>query len=317
MMWAIVGILKIIGWTLVILLALILLLLLAILFVSICYQAEGTFLEGKPGGWVKFFWLFHILSVHVAFEEKTKITVRLFGIPVRSLKRKKKSRSQPETSEDYQEQEDNFSDSPEEVEEGWEDGNWEDNGLNEPDWNAEEEDDGEETVLGTQELGESQKGEGESSAGSRIKGVFSRILKALKNIPDLIRRMESRLKDICQKKEKITAWIRNEENQASVRLFLVQLKKLLRHILPRKGQAKITFGLGEDPYLTGRILTYVSPFYALYAEHIELYPEFDRKVLEIEGRCRGRIRIGFVLGYVVRLLFDKNIRKIVRAYLER
>ena len=54
MMWAIVGILKIIGWTLVILLALILLLLLAILFVSICYQAEGTFLEGKPGGWVKF-----------------------------------------------------------------------------------------------------------------------------------------------------------------------------------------------------------------------------------------------------------------------
>lgn len=311
MMWAIVGILKIIGWTLVILLALLLLLLLAVLFSAVCYRAEGTFLEGKRKGWVKCFWLFHILSVQMDFEEKPKTTVRIFGIPVRSFRRKKKSRSRSGSPETYREEEDDNSDG---FEEGWETGNWEDNRLGDSGWEKEDE---EETVLGAQELGKPEEEKQDSSLGSRIKEAFSRILKALKNIPDLLRRTESRLKAAWEKKEMITAWIQNKENQASLKLFFVQLKKLLRHILPRKGHAKITFGLGEDPYLTGRVLTCLSPFYALYAEHIELYPEFDRKVLEIEGRCRGRIRIGFVLGYAVRLLFDKNIRKIVRAYLER
>lgn len=306
MMGAIIGILKILGWTLVILLALLLLLLLAVLFSAVCYRAEGTFLEGKLRGWVKCFWIFHILSVQVDFEEKIKTTIRLFGISVRSLKRKKKSRSRTtEASEDYQE-EDGFSAGPEEFGEG--------SSLSEPSW---EEENDEETVLGAQELGTSQKSKADSSISSRIKGAFYRFLRMLKNIPDLIWQIENRLKAAWQKKEKITTWIRNEENQASVKLVLAQLKKLLRHILPRRGQAKITFGFGEDPYLTGRVLAGLSPFYALYAEHIELYPEFDRKVLEIEGRCRGRIRIGFVLGYAVRLLFNKNIRKIVRAYLER
>lgn len=314
MMWAMVGILKIIGWTLVILLALVILLLLAVLFVAVGYRAEGTFLEGKLKGWVKCFWLFHILSVQVAFEEKTKTTVRLFGIPVRSPKRKKKKKVRSGVSPDYQEAEDDFSDGGDEFEEDREEEGLEDNGLNEPGW---EEEDGEETVLGAQELGEPEKSKTDSSIGSRIKGIFSRIRKTLEHIPDSIRNMESRLKAAWEKKEKMTAWIQNKENQASLKLIFIQLKKLLRHILPRKGEARITFGLGEDPYLTGQVLTYLSPFYALYAEHIELYPEFDRKVLEIEGNCRGRIRIGFVLGYAVRLLFDKNIRKIVRAYLGR
>ena len=120
----------------------------------------------------------------------------------------------------------------------------------------------------------------------------------------------------AEQKETILSWIGDEANQESVKLIFCQLGKIIRHILPRKGHGTVTFGFGEDPYLTGKVFM-IAPFYPLYGEYLEVYPDFERQIFEAEGTGNGHIRIGVIIGYAIRLLFDSNIRKNIRAFMRR
>ena len=126
-----------------------------------------------------------------------------------------------------------------------------------------------------------------------------------------------RFRRAMAQKEKLVSWIEDEANQESVKLVVRQLGKIIRHLLPRKGHGRVTFGFGEDPYLTGKVLTAIAPFYPLYGEYLELYPDFERRIFEAEGTGNGHIRIGVIIGYAIRLLFDSNIRKNIRAFMRR
>lgn len=126
-----------------------------------------------------------------------------------------------------------------------------------------------------------------------------------------------RFKRAMAQKEKLVSWIEDEANQESVKLVVRQLGKIIRHLLPRKGHGTVTFGFGEDPYLTGKVLTAIAPFYPLYGEYLEVYPDFERQIFEAEGTGNGHIRIGVIIGYAIRLLFDSNIRKNIRAFMRR
>jgi len=63
-------------------------------------------------------------------------------------------------------------------------------------------------------------------------------------------------------------------------------------------------------------LTYISPFYGLYADKLELIPVFEESVLEGQLQVKGRIRIGTVLMIAGRMLLDKNFRKLLRMWMK-
>uniref|UniRef100_UPI0032615EEC DUF2953 domain-containing protein n=1 Tax=Clostridium sp. NkU-1 TaxID=1095009 RepID=UPI0032615EEC len=138
-------------------------------------------------------------------------------------------------------------------------------------------------------------------AFTKLKFFFLRICDTLRTIKD--------------KKDEIHAWISNKENQKTVKLLFRQGKKLIRHILPRRGKGNITFGF-EDPYLTGQVLTYASVIYPLCHKHLNLYPVFDRK-FTAEGRFRGRIRTGTVLFIGSRMLLNQNFRRLLKGWLHK
>ena len=52
----------------------------------------------------------------------------------------------------------------------------------------------------------------------------------------------------------------DEANQRTFRLLKRQVWALCRHVLPGKAAGRVRFGF-EDPYITGQVLTYISPFY--------------------------------------------------------
>ena len=52
---------------------------------------------------------------------------------------------------------------------------------------------------------------------------------------------------------------------------------------------RVRFGL-EDPYDTGRILAVLSMLYPFYGEHIDIYPDFEYRILEGHLLIKGRIR---------------------------
>lgn len=136
---------------------------------------------------------------------------------------------------------------------------------------------------------------------------FSKLKFSFRNICD-------KLKTVKGKKEEIQSWISKEENQKTIRLLFRQGKKLIRHILPRKGKGEVVFGF-DDPYTTGQVLTAFSVIYPFCHEQISVCPVFDRQVFTAEGYFKGRVRFGTLLMAAVRLLFDKNCRILLKRWL--
>ena len=89
------------------------------------------------------------------------------------------------------------------------------------------------------------------------------------------------------------------------------LIRFLKHVLPRKLEGSVAFGLG-DPEYTGYITGIAAIFYPKYGEHFSLYPDFERKMFEARCKGRGRIRPGYMLVLVVSILKEKSIRTMIK-----
>lgn len=89
------------------------------------------------------------------------------------------------------------------------------------------------------------------------------------------------------------------------------LLRFLKHVLPRKLEGNVAFGLG-DPEYTGYITGIAALFYPKYGEHFSLYPDFERKIFEAKCKGRGRIRPGYMLVLVVSILKEKSVRTMIK-----
>lgn len=310
MISAALWLLKILGILVLVLFALLLLAALLVLFSAVCYQAEGSYLGNTLKANGRISWLFHILTIRFSFEERVYGDVRIFGIPVWSTDKKgaeKPNETQPEMEngpEDFQPEEEVFS-----IQElGTETGD-RDRGIPE--------------LSGTKqhkaepEQEEAEPKPEESFLETWIRRLSEKSGRLFQKGKQMAADGKRRFRRAMAQKEKLVSWIEDEANQESVKLAVRQLGKIIRHLLPRKGHGRVTFGFGEDPYLTGKVLTAIAPFYPLYGEYLELYPDFERRIFEAEGTGNGHIRIGVIIGYAIRLLFDSNIRKNIRAFMRR
>ena len=96
------------------------------------------------------------------------------------------------------------------------------------------------------------------------------------------------------------------------------IKKLLKALLPRKFQARVQIGM-EDPAMTGYILGLyymIMPFlpFPNRAGQLEVIPNFQEKVLEVEAKGKGRFTIGYLLWLLLRTYLDRHTRYLI-AYI--
>lgn len=131
---------------------------------------------------------------------------------------------------------------------------------------------------------------------------------AFQSFCDKIKQIEDRLLWLTEKWEEVRAVLEDPANQKSARLLAAQLKKLFRHVLPRRGEGDLTFGL-EDPYWMGKLLSLAAVLYPFTHHVLTLHPVFDQNILEGEVHVRGRLRPGVMLFFMARLLLDSNIRR--------
>lgn len=292
MLSVILFVLRIILWILLILLGLLLAILVAVLFGAIRYRADGTFHQGKFQGKIKISWLFPLFSFSGIWNEAGQFgTARFLGIRVWT--------SDKET--DSQEEE-----------------NWDEEpmvGIQEIQ-NKEPENLHRAPESGPEESSEKIPQKDFQDKASDRKKDQSHWKEPFQKIRFSFNRIYDKLKSVRRRWDKVKAWICSEENQQSVKLALAQSKRAVKHLLPRKGEGSITFGL-DAPYLTGVILKYAALFYPLYGERIQVFPVFDTKIFEAEGWLKGRIRIGVLISCILRLLMDKNIRGQVINWIKR
>lgn len=312
-------ILKITGSVLLGVLAMVIGILLFVLFSAIRYQIDGE-KNGKPKGRVKITWLLRILSVNAVYQEALLVQVKLLGRTVWKLDGRLNQEKPPDAA-----------------------GGKEPGPIPVPKpANAEEREDfrPKEEAAAKEEFSPGAAWDREASdpspdqpAGKKVSDTpdkgFNRIQKAKDLVLTWIRKLRQLIENLQEKKEQIQGkisraqekweWAREKwetvmelagdpANRKSLQLILKQLKKIIRHPLPRKGQGDITFGL-EEPCQMGQVLSAAALLYPFTHSFLTLHPVFNEKVLEGEIHVKGRIRLGVMFGYVLRLLFDGNIRK--------
>ena len=101
----------------------------------------------------------------------------------------------------------------------------------------------------------------------------------------------------------------------ALRVVLIRLRKLLRHIFPKKCAGHVVFGF-EDPFQTGLVLAGVESLYPLWCRNLAVAPDFTRQKLDAEIRLSGRMIISYVVYQALRVWFDKDFKR-VKAFLKQ
>lgn len=312
------GILKWLGILLLVILGLVLAVLLAVLFVPIRYEAEGSF-KGEPAAKGRVSWLWRLFSCQVVYDGEAEVSLRIFGV---KTGRKKEAADGAEEAEIPEPVVTAREKHPEKEEPA---------GGNKP---AEEapvsgSQPGEECpapeMPETCERTSAEKLESDAAKaapeqlGAETETGKKRQKKKrirqnpFQKIKVTFQRICGKLKTAEEKWQKLRDFLEKEENKNTFRLLKRQVIRLFRHILPGKVSGKVRFGF-EDPYTTGRILTYISPFYGWYGRKIQVIPVFDEQVLEGEISLKGRIRIATLLFIGFQVWRDKNFRTLLKRW---
>lgn len=307
-MTVVLWILKIIGIALLCLLGLLLLLIAVILFVPVRYRIQGELKEKETQIHIRAVWLLHLVSflgdyAEGAFDYKLKI----FGIskkmqdseeepsePEDVAKKKKDSRKQREDSKET----DEISQERAAVQ-----------SLSiEAEPVAETPPDEEGRAGKKRSETKPEKKAKKRTGRGKIAARIQKIRESWKKIWDFIVHLP-------QKFDKIKEVVTDAGNKNALALIWRELRYLLRHFKFRKIHTDLEFAAG-DPALTGQILGGISVLPAVYRYDVHIYPDFMADSFYVRGTfdIRGRIRLVHLLRSVIRLLKEKDVRKVLSQF---
>lgn len=303
-------ILKILGIGLLVLLGLLLLFLLIVLFVPLGYEGQGSFIGKVPRGRGRVRWLWGLISLSVSYDGEASAKLRLFGIPLFDLlgggekkeraekgrgRHKKRRRRKNKKQAGEESGQSRTAPEPEESPEF--------SPAPEPELSAQDLSGGAEHGTGGEE-------------SSRPGKLLDRIQAFFKRLSETARHLIASVKRLLKQKEELTAFLENPDTREAIGFLWRRLKILLGHFLPKKASGRILFGT-DDPYMTGKILMYMSWLYPLYGGSFSVEPAFDRAVFEAEGRFKGRLRMIHLAAAAVRILLNKKTRAFLKAFLDK
>ncbi len=134
----------------------------------------------------------------------------------------------------------------------------------------------------------------------KIKGIISKI----KGIINKIKQLWSEIKTV----------ITDERNKSAVKHIKDEIISLLKSFLPIKSNVDGTFSIGS-PDKTGQVFGIICAFPFIYQNEWSLRPDFAAESAYFEGRfyAKGRIYLYKMVGMVLRILLDKNCRRLYRV----
>ena len=300
-------ILKIIG----ILILIPIVLLLILLVFPICYQIEGDFDGKTPKAQAKVSWAVIFLRAKAFYEEELNFAIRIFGIPVYDSrkdhwsvlgehpekdkkkgkkKRKKKDKKKP-TSKKKSKKETNHKKQD----------------VFDLTWDEKEEKTASPTTRKINKRSEDTIPEPASEESTKKDKEFFG-----KKIVNLLKKCYNRCKNFITKVSKITNKMGMIGDLFEDEDIIDAVKRIKRYgvngvklLLPQKLNAKITFGF-EDPYYTGKVLGWIAALIPIYGDHIDITPDFEKRILKGELKIKGRIRRYKILYLLWKVYKDKD-----------
>lgn len=280
-------ILKTIGIILLVPLCLILALIFLVLFVPVRYKAEGRYKDEQPDIRAKASWLLSILSVKVTYQKEIDLKLCLFGIsiPIEKLKKAKENVESKAASE--------INETAKEIVSG------------------KQSEAAKETITETKnETSEETITDAGNSDGEKVP-FLEKIKRAVLNLIEKIQSIIQKLKSLYANIEYCLNILKMPETAVLASKAFRLLKKILLHIMPKKLFAHCIIGTG-DPAGTGQILAIQGILYPILEDKVVIVPDFDEKRTEVDFSLKGRITVFTVAVCLLRILFDKNLRKLLK-----
>ena len=302
------GILKVVGILLLILVGLVLLGILLLLFCPVVYEGEAHKDASVYGGYLKISWLFHILSFRLFFgnqEQCNGYSFKIFGISIEKVRKllqnRKKKKNQKEQKKDSVIESSQKEIPPCKTKQS------------EPIAKEVKKEDEvqREMPQGTEETIESPLMDKISAFLRSVRHFLEKIPGIPGKILGFFRKIGLTVKRICDKIDKIRKVLESERFARLKALFLYHGKRTFLHIRPRKVRGHVKMGT-EDPYITGQLLAVAGIFFPLYGEHITIEPYFDTNILEGNLFIKGRIYGGFFAHMAWKLFLDSDIRYMIK-----
>jgi len=128
-----------------------------------------------------------------------------------------------------------------------------------------------------------------------------------KSLRDKLSGIIEKIKDLLEKKEKITGFITDESHVNAFRKAKKSLFILLKRLKPEKVHGKVKFGF-DDPATTGKVLGGLSVFYPVFTDSLEIIPDFENQILNGNVYLKGKIRLCHFVWLGVKLILCKDVR---------
>lgn len=293
-------ILKIVGIVLASVVGLIIVLLLWILLSPIRYKGRIRF-DGKPDISVRAAYLLHIITVHFDFNGDQKdFSIRLFGRRMKSgeekpsktarRKRKIKEPAAPLTEADADERSESY----------------EETGAQQ---DIEKQPEQHTLKLPVNAEGKKES-EDKKSIFKKLKDIYNNIVDRLRNIRNKVSDM---VNNIIDKRDRLSSEINDPANREGLSFAFGLLKKLLKHILPRKHRIYTRFGTG-DPAMTGELVGVIYTVAVAANLNVEVVPDFENKVFECDIPFKGRISVIRLVIWALQAYRNKNFRHLLDKF---
>lgn len=159
----------------------------------------------------------------------------------------------------------------------------------------------------------SETTEKKRSLFSKIKQIIEKIKAIPEKIKQKVTKIINTIKLLWHKKEKTVAFFEDELHKTALGKTWDTVKQMLRHMLPGKLKGHVEFGTG-DPASTGKALGVLGVLYAWYGKGITVVPDFYEKRVVVELEFKGRIRCGTLLGKGIRLIRDKEVKRLIKNF---
>ena len=292
-------ILKIIG----ILILIPIVLLLILLIFPICYQIEGDFDGKSPKAQIKVSWAVIFLRAKAFYEEELNFGIRIFGIPVYDSRKehwsvfgehkekdKKKHKKKHKKRPDSKKKQNNKKNNKKRVEK--KKSTYPSEDVFDLTWDEKSED----------KISESKI---EKTTDKEKEFFGKRIVNFLKKCYNRCKNFITKISKITNKMEMIGDLFEDEDIIEAVKRIKRYGVNGVKLLLPQKLNAKITFGF-EDPYYTGKVLGWTAALIPIYGDHIDITPDFEKRILKGELKIKGRIRRYKILYLLWKVYKDKD-----------
>ena len=156
--------------------------------------------------------------------------------------------------------------------------------------------------------------EQENASEQEKKSITDKIESIKNKVQDIIQKIKDIISKIQDGKLKVEHYIElwnREETQTTFNRAKKKFGRMIKAILPRKW--KLTGEIGfSNPATTGQLMGALGAMYPILGNKVQVVPNFENEVMNIEGSVKGHIRLGNLLYQVVSLLLNRHCFKFIK-----